>query len=312
MSILFALLGSFSQALTSVLQRLANVTGHEKGRSAWATTKYLIRQPMWLLGMVTMGGTFIFTALALYFGQLATVQPILVTELIFTLALRVLWLRDRIATRTWGAAALLCAGLCGFLVVANPQEGHGHPTFGKWALALGSRGILIVALLVLSRWGSPARRAALLGAAAALVWAIDAAFVKAATEVLAHEGWSGLFLHWPVYGVVATGVLGTVLLESAFTAGPLAASQSALLIVDPLASIAIGIELFGEQLRNSPVAVFLQVVLLGAMCLGVVLLSRWAPPEMKARGKSSPRTLVDGGVTGDVDPDAIRADPALR
>lgn len=299
MSVLFALLGAFSQALTSVLQRLANVTGHQKGRSAWATAKYLVRQPMWLLGMVTMGGTFIFTALALYFGQLATVQPILVTELIFTLALRVLWLRDRIATRTWGAAALLCAGLCGFLVVAHPQEGHGHPTFGKWLLALGSRGILIVALLVLSRRGSPARRAALLGAAAALVWAIDAAFVKAATEVLAGEGWSGLFVHWPVYGVIATGVLGTVLLESAFTAGPLAASQSALLIVDPLASIALGIELFGEQLSNSAVAIFLEVVLLGAMFVGVVLLSRWAPPEMVARTGRSPRVVRSDDVARD-------------
>ena len=68
MSVLFALLGAFSQALTSVLQRLANVSGSEEGRSGWGTAKYLMRHPMWLLGMVTMGGTFVFTALALYFG----------------------------------------------------------------------------------------------------------------------------------------------------------------------------------------------------------------------------------------------------
>ena len=168
-----------------------------------------------------------------------------------------------------------------------------------WIVALGSRGLIIVVLLILSRWGSPARRAALLGASAALVWAIDAAFVKAATEVLAHEGWSGLFLHWPVYAVVVSGVLGTVLLESAFAAGPLAASQSALLIVDPLASIAIGIELFGEQLNNSPVAIVLQVVFLAAMFAGVVLLSKWAPPEMEVRAKRSPRAVRTGRTDGD-------------
>jgi drug/metabolite transporter (DMT)-like permease len=296
MSILFALLGAFSQALTSVLQKLANVAGSGEKRSGWETTKFLIRQPIWLLGMVCMGGTFIFTALALYFGTLASVQPILVTELIFTLALRALWLHDRIASRTWGAAALLCAGLFGFLVVAHPEEGHGRPTAAAWAVALGSRGLVVVALVLLSRWGSsPARKAALLGAAAALVWAIDAAFVKAATEVLAHRGWSGLFEHWPVYAVVVSGVLGTVLLEAAFAAGPLAASQSALLIVDPLASIAIGIELFGEQLRNSPAAIVLQILFLGGMFAGVVLLSRWAPPEMETRTKRSPRTVVSGG-----------------
>jgi drug/metabolite transporter (DMT)-like permease len=299
MSILFALFGAFSQALTSVLQRLANVTGSDVKRSGWQTALYLIRQPMWLLGMVCMGGTFIFTALALYFGTLATVQPILVTELIFTLALRVLWLHDRIAARTWGAAALLCAGLIGFLAVADPQEGHGRPTPTGWVVALGSRSLIIVVLLILSRWGSPPRRAALLGAAAALVWAIDAAFVKAATEVLAHDGWSGLFLHWPIYAVVVSGVTGTILLESAFAVGPLAASQSALLIVDPLASITIGIELFGEQLNNSPGAIVLQVLFLITMFAGVVLLSKWAPPEMEARAKRSPRLVTSGGSVPD-------------
>jgi drug/metabolite transporter (DMT)-like permease len=298
MSILFALLGAFSQALTSVLQKLANVAGSDEKRSGWQTTMFLIRQPIWLLGMVCMGGTFIFTALALYFGTLASVQPILVTELIFTLALRALWLHDRIAPRTWGAAGLLCAGLFGFLVVAHPEEGHHHPTAAGWAVALGSRGLLIVVLLFLSRWGSPPRKAALLGAAAALVWAIDAAFVKAATEVLAHHGWSGLFEHWPIYAVVVSGVLGTVLLEAAFAAGPLAASQSALLIVDPLASIAIGIELFGEQLRNSPAAIVLEILFLGTLFAGVVLLSKWAPPEMEARAKRSPRIVPAGGPEG--------------
>jgi drug/metabolite transporter (DMT)-like permease len=304
MSILFALLGAFSQALTSVLQKLANVAGSHQARSGWQTAKFLIRQPIWLLGLVCMGGTFVFTALALYFGTLASVQPILVTELIFTLALRALWLHDRIAPRTWGAAAMLCAGLFGFLVVAHPEEGHGRPTAAAWVVALGSRGLVVVVLVVLSRWGSPARKAALLGAAAALVWAIDAAFVKAATEVLSHQGWSGLFQHWPVYAVVASGVLGTVLLEAAFAAGPLAASQSALLIVDPMASITIGIELFGEQLRSSPVAIVLQALFLGGMFTGVVLLSRWAPPEMEARAKRSPRVVAARGAVGRGDPTA--------
>jgi hypothetical protein len=135
------------------------------------------------------------------------------------------------------------------------------------------------------------------------VWAIDAAFVKSATEVLAHDGWVGLFLHWPVYTVVASGVLGTVLLESAFAVGPLAASQSALLIVDPLASITIGVELFGEQLRSLPLAIAIQVLFLAAMFVGVILLSRWAPPEMEARTRRSSHMGSSGDAGSDVAPD---------
>ena len=189
----------------------------------------------------------------------------------------------------------------------TPRRATGTRPLPTGSCAVGSRGLLVVVLVVLSRWGSPPRRAALLGAAAALVWAIDAAFVKSATDVLANDGWGAIFLHWPLYAVVASGILGTVLLESAFAVGPLAASQSALLIVDPLASITIGIELFGEQLRSSPAAIVLQVLFLIGMFGGVVLLSRWAPPEMESR-KRRPPTATAGGVPGEIRP--VPTDPA--
>jgi hypothetical protein len=48
-----------------------------------------VRQHVWLLGALFMAGTFGFQALALYFGPLSVVQPVLVLELIFTLGLRV-------------------------------------------------------------------------------------------------------------------------------------------------------------------------------------------------------------------------------
>ena len=69
-------------------------------------------------------------------------------------------------------------------------------------------------------------------------------------RVLAPDGRPGLSL--PVYLLAANSVLGTCILDAVFAAGPLAAFQSALLIVDPLASIAIGVEPFEELLNNSP------------------------------------------------------------
>ncbi len=71
-------------------------------------------------------------------------------------------------------------------------------------------------------------------------------------------------------------------LQAAYAVGPLAASQAPLLIVDPLASIVLGIELFHEQLRTGPGYVFGAVVSLAVLGAGVVMLSIWAPPVMKA------------------------------
>ena len=94
LSVLFALLSAFSNAITAVLQRLASVSQPDDDDGWRRTALALVRDPRWLLGLLFMGGTFVFQAVALYFGQLAVVQPVLVTELIFTLALRQFWLRD--------------------------------------------------------------------------------------------------------------------------------------------------------------------------------------------------------------------------
>ena len=298
LSILFALFSAFSSATTAVLQRLASVSRPEATTGWWRTAQVLVRDPRWLLGLVFLGGTFVFQAVALYFGQLAVVQPVLVTELIFTLALRQFWLHDRIRPRTWSAAVMICGGLAAFLLAAHPEEGHRVVTVGHWVWALSTRGVVILVLIGLSRRGSPARAAPLLGCAAALVWAIDAAFVKAATDLLSQSGWAALLLHWPLYAVVASGVLGTLLIQAAFTAGPLSASQPALLIVDPLASIALGIELFGERLNTSAPALTVSVLGLVVMAAGVVLIGAWAPPVMTTRTGEPGSPRFPGDVAG--------------
>jgi drug/metabolite transporter (DMT)-like permease len=251
-------------------------------RPGWRAAIDLVRQPVWLLGALFLIGTFGFQALALYFGPLSVVQPILVLELVFTLGLRVFVRHDDITSRTWAAALTICLGLAAFLVVASPGRGTQDAAAGRWMAAIGIWGLAVLALFLLARRGSPARRAALLGAATAVVWSVDAAFVKQAVDVLAHSGPLGLLMSWPLYAVIGTGVLGTVLLQVAYAAGPLAASQSTLLIVDPLASIALGIELFHEHLNAGPGYLAGAVASLAVLGIGVVMLSVWAPPVMTA------------------------------
>jgi drug/metabolite transporter (DMT)-like permease len=281
-AIVFAVLSALTNACSAVLQRLAVVDRTSRAQPAWRTAIDLVRQPVWLLGALFLVGTFAFQALALYFGPLSVVQPVLVLELIFTLGLRVFVLHDGIAARTWSAALMICAGLAAFLIVASPTEGTHVPDARQWIQAVSTRGLIVVVLLLLSRYGSPARRAALFGAATAVVWSVDAAFVKQTVDVLAHAGPLGLLTAWPFYAMIATGVLGTALLQGAYAVGPLAASQATLLIVDPLVSIALGIELFHEQLSTGPGYLAGAAASLAVLAAGVVMLSIWAPPVMTA------------------------------
>src|ERR1700729_2527255 len=152
-AIAFAVLSALSNAGSAVLQRLAVVDRTSEASSLWRTAIDLVRQPMWLLGALFLIGTFGFQALALYFGPLSVVQPVLVLELIFTLGLRVFLLHDGIASRTWSAALMICLGLGAFLVVASPSEGTHVPNAGQWILAVGTRALIVVALLLLARYG---------------------------------------------------------------------------------------------------------------------------------------------------------------
>jgi hypothetical protein len=218
---------------------------------------------------------------ALYFGELAVVQPLLVAELIFALALRQFRLHEVIPVRSWYAAGLVCLGLAAFLAVANFHGGTRAPKPIEWAVALSVWSFVAAALVVVGRRGSPARRAGCIGAAAAVVWSVDASFVKQLTDTLQLHGFLGVFDHWPLYALVVTGILGAVLTQAAFNVGPLSASQPALLIVDPLASIMLGVLIFGEHLDSTGPALVGVGFALVVMCVGVVLMSRWAPPSME-------------------------------
>jgi drug/metabolite transporter (DMT)-like permease len=123
---------------------------------------------------------------------------------------------------------------------------------------------------------------------------VDASFVKQLTDTLQLHGLLGVFDHWPLYALVVTGILGAVLTQAAFNAGPLSASQPALLIVDPLASIVLGVLIFGEHLNATVSALVGAVFALLVVCFGVVLMSRWAPPSIEPIA-GDPLTIIRYG-----------------
>lgn len=110
MTIFYALLAALCNALNVIAQHLGSITSAEKSKG-WRFVVALLRNPMWLAGWGALAGGFVFQALALHVGQLSVVQPLLITELVFALALRRVWLRQPIRGATWWAAALTCASL---------------------------------------------------------------------------------------------------------------------------------------------------------------------------------------------------------
>jgi len=64
------------------------------------------------------------------------------------------------------------------------------------------------------------------------------------------------------YAVGVAGAGSVILASHAFRAGPLFASQSSLTLVDPLASILVGMEQLGEHLQTAPKGLAIECMIL--------------------------------------------------
>ncbi len=89
-----------------------------------------------------------------------------------------------------------------------------------------------------------------------------------------NRGWGHVFLSWPPYAMAGAGLVGVFLAQNAFHVGPVTASQSALVIVDPLVSIAIGIGLFGDHVQTGGGRLIGEILAMMVLFAGVLSLTR--------------------------------------
>ena len=100
MTVAYALLASLSNALNVTAQHRASIASPPTAKG-WRLIRYLFENPLWGFGWIALAAAFLFQALALRDGELSLVQPLLVTELVFALVLRRLWIHQRVRRVTW-------------------------------------------------------------------------------------------------------------------------------------------------------------------------------------------------------------------
>jgi hypothetical protein len=278
--IILALAASGFTAMASVAQRRAAAPAPEKLSFNLGLVGYLLRRPVWFLGIACMILGFVFQVAALRVGSLSVVQPVIATELVIVFGVIALHDPHRVHLRDWVAAAGMVIGLGAFLALARPHGGHAQASMSMWALAgfstFALAGVLAGVAYLPGRRGlkpGAGRKAALLGIAAAVGFGFVAAVVK---ELSAHlsQGPAGVFSNWSPYVLLISGAAAMFLASNAFQAGSLAASQPGLTIVDPLVAGALGVVLFGERLHHNPIVLAGEVLALATVVACVVMLSR--------------------------------------
>lgn len=272
-AVFFALCAALSNALATVLQRIGVETAPTDANSSSKLMGSVLTKPVWFVGLLFATASFLLQALALSFGDLSTVQPVMVTEIVFLMAVLGFWFRRPLGWGEWAGACTTAIGLGIFLSVSSPTGGLRRPSITSWGMVLGAASVGMVLSLAMTRFGSRSWRAAWFGAAAGVLFALTAALLKVSSDYVSRQGLGHLFFHWQPYAVAATGLLGLVIVQHALQSGSIAASQSALLIVNPVASILVGTLLFGDRLRTAGGRLFIGGFALFVMFVGLFILA---------------------------------------
>lgn len=251
-------------ATGGVLQQRAASRRPSGERMSVQLMRSLVSDRIWLFGIGFAVLSYGFQAIALTFGPLTLVQPLVVSELLFAVPVSVRLRHLRLRPRDWAACAGIVIGLTIGIVAADPGKGQPIQPITVWAPALVAVTVLVTGCVVAARTLDGPVKATMFALAGACTMGLQSALYDATIAVIRQDTWH-VFLVWQTYALIVASFLGLFLIQNAFQSGPLAASTPVIDAVLPLVAIGLGVGLFGEHVRTTALG------LIGAG-LGIVLL----------------------------------------
>jgi len=271
-SILAALGAAVAFAFAAVLQQESSQAAPEDKSLSVGLLTDLFRRPKWLAGGAFLLTGFGLQALALAYGPVALVQPIVVTELAFAIPFGIVRRHRRAGRREWIGIACIMTGVSLFLLIASPTKGIDEPSGVAWVTSLVPVGVIAAGALVLGRSYKGPRRAMFLGATAGLSFGVLSVLTKSITHLLSRDV-ALAFVTWQVYAAIGVGMAALIVSQSAYQAGPLAYSMPMVGLLEPVVAVVIGDTVLGEQVHLSGATVVLELIAAGVACVGITLLT---------------------------------------
>jgi drug/metabolite transporter (DMT)-like permease len=251
LSYLCAAAAAFGNALANVMQRKASLQAPKDTPFGAKLLLGLVRDPTWVIGFLGMVGSFVLQAVALGFGQLSAVEPIITLEVPLTLLVASRVFGGRLGRQEWTSILLMTGGMIALVLALDPSPGdEANVNHVTYVLAGGGTAATIVILILFSLHRQPNVKTACLGAAAGTSFGLTATFVKETVTQLSNHGVIGILITWQTYVAVGFGVLGVVVMQWALHTGSLVAAQPGFTLMDPLVSILWGVLVYNEMTRT--------------------------------------------------------------
>jgi drug/metabolite transporter (DMT)-like permease len=276
-AVLVAVAGAITFGASDVIEQRATHTVAKRPPLDFKLFADLAVNRLWLIGITVDIAASGMQAIALHFGPLALVQPILVLDLLFAVVITSVLGRKR-PDRLIASGVLCCTGgLVLFLAVGRPQSPP--VSVGPSILVPLGIGVAVVIALCLVAWRvSPGRVLPLATAfACGAIFGVTAFLLKEITQTIG-LGFNPPSQQWPLYAFIIAEPIGFLLNQNAFQESSLIAPVLAIrTVTDPLVAIGIGLVWLNEQISSSPAAIAAEVAGLIIMSVGVVALAYRSP-----------------------------------
>lgn len=271
LAVLFALLSALTIAWGTVVRHRIAEAAPVGGNAAILSA---MKRPLWWAGMSTAIIAYFLQVVALGFGPLLVVQPILVMSLMFTLPLSARYDGRRITVSEMTWATVLTVAVSVLVLLGRPLPGITHPPLERWFIPVG---VGFVVLFGMDRFASRQIRrekALILGIVTGAIFGYVAVFSKAVADIFILHGFLGLLTNWELYALILASTLGTVVQQSSFNAGALRNSLPAMKSAEPVVAFSLGYLVLGEKFSATDLEWLWMALALIAMILATVMLSR--------------------------------------
>ncbi|MGW5647861.1 DMT family transporter [Saccharopolyspora sp. NPDC003752] len=270
-----AVVGAASFGLASAIQHRVTKQVPEVRTLSPRMLFDLVRKPIWVLSIGTVLVGLSLQVVALAFGPLVLVQPLLVTSVLFGAGFAAL-LAHRKMDLVLALGGLACVGgLSAFLVLGRPS-GQGVEFTGASILPLAlALGLLVVVSLVAARWLPGEVGVIGMAVATGVLYGVTAGLIKVVAGQFRSGGLAEPFQHWTLYAVCVIGPMGFLLSQQTFQRGRLMSPALAVITtVDPLVAAAIGVNWLGERIESSPAILAGEIIAVVVIIGGIVVLTR--------------------------------------
>lgn len=276
MVFLFGVLAALSLGVGWVLQQRVASHAALSELLSFGLLLHLMHRPTWWLGIAAMVTGQVLGGLALLFGPVSLVEPVLSTNLLFALVVAAFAGRRRPGWNEIVGAVLLSAALAVFIDVGNPQAStHAGPSPVRIFIAAAVVAVLAALLSAIAKRRGQIVESVLIATAAGLLYGLQDAGTRGALVRFERHGLAALLISspWP-YIVFGSAVIGIFLSQSAFGAARLDYSLPPTAATEPITGIALGVIVLGDELSVDAVGLAVEAVCLVAMVAGVILIGR--------------------------------------